>query len=133
MSARCITSGSNQQKWQPLGVERMGTRQADARLERGDCTHCLEKMNSSEESLVLFSETKSENTVNLTRKHIDDDDDDLLFVLAETTNSLPLYTHLGTLQIYLPKLGSNSCPEGASLLGDLMPADHDLPRLVRHR
>jgi hypothetical protein len=24
------------------------------------------------------------------------DDDDLLFVLAETTNSLPLYTHLGT-------------------------------------
>jgi hypothetical protein len=90
-------------------------------------------MNSSEESLVLFSETKSENTVNLTRKHIDDDDDDLLFVLAETTNSLPLYTHLGTLQIYLPKLGSNSCPEGASLLGDLMPADHDLPRLVRHR
>jgi hypothetical protein len=25
-----------------------------------------------------------------------DDDDDLLFVLAETTNSLPLYNHLGT-------------------------------------
>ena len=24
------------------------------------------------------------------------DDDDLLFVLAETTNSLPLYTRLGT-------------------------------------
>jgi hypothetical protein len=24
------------------------------------------------------------------------DDDDPLFVLAETTNSLPLYTHLGT-------------------------------------
>jgi hypothetical protein len=32
-----------------------------------------------------------------------DDDDDLLFVLAETTNSLPLYTHLGTPSRYRRK------------------------------
>jgi hypothetical protein len=40
-----ITGSSFHLRWQPLSVERVGARQADARLERGEFTHDLEEVN----------------------------------------------------------------------------------------
>jgi hypothetical protein len=60
-----ITGSSFHLRWQPLSVERVGARQADARLERGEFTHDLEEVNPlRRDAVVLLSETKPANMFN---------------------------------------------------------------------
>jgi hypothetical protein len=46
-------------EWQPLGVERVGAGQADARLERGGCRLVLEEVSPERPLSLSYQKTKS--------------------------------------------------------------------------